>query len=304
MLQEIFYWFFNMSIIAVIAGVIVLLLRRVKKIPRRFVVFLWLIPFLRMTIPIGIGSPYSLMSLISRFTTKTVVVYQPFGDLSFSMTNSIMVADRYFPIAYKINVLDQVFYIASIIWLIVLGTILLVLTVVYVMTLHEMKDATHWHDNIYLSDKILSPAVYGIIKPRIILPTSYKERELEFILLHEKMHIRRADNLWRVLAFVVAAAHWFNPFCWIFLKYFLEDLELSCDEMVLVKLGGDRAKEYAMSLVESKESASVFASPFGGAKIRIRIENILSFKKMTWVSFTAFLTLIITIFCILLTNAG
>ena len=304
MLQEIFYWFFNMSIIAVIDGVIILLLRRVKKIPRRFVVFLWLIPFLRMSMPIGIGSPYSLMSLISRFATKTVVVYEPFEDLSFSITNSIMAADRYFPITYKINVLERVFYIAGIVWLIVLGAILLMLAVVYITTLHEMRDAEQWGDNIYLSDKVLSPAVYGIIKPRIILPTSYKERDLEFILLHEKMHIKRADNLWRVIAFVVVAAHWFNPFCWIFLKYFLEDLELSCDEMVLVKLGGDRAKEYAMSLVESKESASVFTSAFGGAKIRIRIENILSFKKMTWVSFIAFLTLIITIFCILLTNAG
>ena len=73
MLQEVFYWVFNMSIAAAITGVMVMLVRLVKRIPRRFTVFLWAVPFFRMTIPLGLSSPYSLMSLISRITTKTVI---------------------------------------------------------------------------------------------------------------------------------------------------------------------------------------------------------------------------------------
>lgn len=132
---------------------------------------------------------------------------------------------------------------------------------------------------------------------------SYQDKDIELILLHENMHIRRADNLWRLLAFLIVAAHWFNPLCWIFLKLFLEDLELSCDERVLLKLGDHRAKEYARSLLESGQSLTIFASAFGGARIRTRIENILSFKKMTWFSLTVFLSLIVAIFYVLLTNA-
>ncbi len=304
MLQEIVYWVFNMSIAAAITGVFVMLVRLLKKIPRRFTVFLWFVPFIRMIMPLGLSSSYGLMSLLSRITTKTIVVYQPTDAVSLSATNFIMAADGYFPTTYKVSIFDDIFDIASVIWVIVFLAITLMLVVIYFTTLREMKDATHLRDNIYLSDKILSPAVYGITKPRIILPMSYKDKDVELMILHEKIHIRRGDNLWRMLAFLIVAAHWFNPLCWVFLKLFLADLELSCDECVLVKLGDNRTKEYALSLLESRQSTTVFTSAFGGAKIRTRIENILSFKKMTWFSLTAFIVLIVAIFYALLTNAG
>lgn len=304
MLQEIFYWVFNMSIMAAITGVLVMLIRLVKKIPRRLMVVLWVIPFLRMTFPFGLNSPYSLMSLLSKITTKTIVVYQPTEDVGFSVTNCVMAADTYFPITYKVNILENIFKVASVIWIIVCLAILLMLAVIYFTTLYEVKDAAHLRDNIYLSEKIISPAVYGIMKPKIILPASYKDRDIELVILHEKMHIQSADNLWRVLAFFIVAVHWFNPLCWLYLKLFLADIELSCDERVLTKVGDSRTKDYALSLLESRQGVTVFASAFGGAKIRTRIENILSFKKMTWFSLTVFAALIGMIFYVLLTNAG
>ncbi len=304
MLQEVFYWVFNMSITAAITGVLVMLARLVPKIPRRLTVLLWLVPFFRMTVPLGLNSPYSLMSLLAGITTKTVVVYQPTDDASFSMMNSVRAADSYFPITYKVNLLDQIFNIASIIWIIVFLVIILMLGVIYFTTLHEMKDAKHLRDNIFLSGKAVSPAVYGIVKPKIILPTYYADKDIELVLLHEKMHIRRGDNIWRVITFLIVAAHWFNPLSWVFYKLFLTDLELSCDECVLVKLGYVRAKEYALALLESKESMNVCASAFGGAKIRARIENILFFKKLTWLSLIVSFALFAAIFYVLLTNAG
>ena len=266
--------------------------------------FLWIVPFLRMAFPFGLNSPYGLMALLSKLTTKTIVVYQPTDDIAFSMTNSVMAADTYFPITYKVNILEDIFSVASIVWIIVSLSILLMLAVTYFTTVYEIKDSTHLRDNIFLSEKIVSPAVYGIIKPKIILPASYKERDVELIILHEKTHIRSLDNLWRIIAFVIVAIHWFNPLSWLFLKGFLTDLELSCDERVITKIGYDRAKDYASSLFESKQGATVFASAFGGAKIRTRIENILSFKKLTWLSLTVFIALIGAIFYALLTNAG
>ena len=304
MLQEVFYWIFNMSITAAITGVLIMLVRLIKKIPRRLTTLLWIIPFLRMTIPLGLDSPYSLMSLLSKITTKTVVVFQPTEDISFSMTNSVMAANSYFPITYKVNILENIFSVAAVIWIIVALSIILMLVVTYFTTIYEIKDSTHLRDNIYLSEKVTTPAVYGVLKPKIILPTSYKDRDIELITQHEMAHIRGLDNLWRMIAFLVVAVHWFNPFSWIFLKAFLTDLELSCDERVLVKFGTERAKEYASVLLECRRGATVFASAFGGAKIRTRIENILSFRKLTWISLAAFAALICIIFYVLLTNAG
>jgi len=304
MLQEVFYWIFNMSITAALTGVPVLLVRQIKKIPRRITVFLWAIPFLRMTVPLGLNSPYSLMSLLSGITARTVVVYQPTDDISFSMMNSVMAANSYFPITYKVNLLERVFQIASVIWIIAAVAILLMLTVTYCAAMHEVKDSIHLRDNIYLSEKIISPAVYGIVKPKIILPAPYKERDIEYIIQHETAHIRGLDNLWRILAFAVAAVHWFNPLCWLFLGKFLADLELSCDERVMAKIGPERAKEYASALLDSRQGTTVFASAFGGAGVRTRIENILSFQKLTWLSVSVFTALIGVIFYVLLTNAG
>ncbi len=303
MLQELFYWIFNMSIVAGITTGIIALIRMVKRIPRRMMAFLWLIPALRMIVPLGLSSPYSLMSMLSRLTTKTVVVYQPSQDVSFSMMNMTMAANSYFPITYKTNVLRDVFATASAVWIIVALAILLLLAVLYVTTLRELKDAKHLRENICLSEKVTSPAVYGIIRPRIVLPATWADRDLELVLLHEQMHIRRGDNLWRMLAFVTVALHWFNPLSWIFLKLLLTDLELACDEGVLVKLGPDRRKEYALSLLDSKTGTNVFASAFGGAKIRTRIENILSYRKMKWISLVAFAVLALAISYVLLTNA-
>ena len=304
MLQEVFYWVFNMSITAAVTGVLIMLIRLVKRIPRRLMTFLWIIPFLRMTIPLGLDSPYSLMTLLSKITTKTIVVFQPTDKISFSMMNSVMAANSYFPITYKVNILENIFSVASVIWAVVALAIILMLSVIYFTTLYEIKDSENLKENIYLSEKVTSPAVYGILSPKIVLPSSYKDKDIGFILQHEKAHIRGLDNLWRMLAFLVVAVHWFNPFSWVFLKAFLSDLELSCDERVLVKLGADRSKEYASALLECKQGVTVFASAFGGARIRTRIENILSFRKLTWISLTAFIALISVIFYVLLTNAG
>ena len=304
MLPEWFYWGFNMSITASITGLLIMLFRRIKKIPGRVAVFLWAIPLLRMLFPIGLNSRYSLMSLLSKFATKTITVFQPVENVDFSMTNYLGTAETYFPITYKTNVLENIFSVASAVWIVGVLAILLVLIVTYCRTMRESRDAKHLRDNIFLSEKIGFPAVYGIIKPKIILPASYKDKELELILAHENTHIRSLDNLWRLLAIMITSVHWFNPFCWMFLRKFLLDIELACDERVLAKLPSDRTKEYAHLLLESESGTNAFASTLGSSKIRKRIENILVFKRLTWFSLVAFTILIGVIFYTLLTNAG
>lgn len=303
MLHEIFFWLFNMSITAAVTGGAVLLLRRIRWLPRRVVTVLWIIPLIRMWVPVGIGSPYGLMALISRFTTKTVPVFQD-GHSALTMTNYTMAANSYFPIVYRVNLLEDVFQIGAVVWAILAAALLIAFVILYGLTTGALKDAGHLRGRVYQSDRIVTPAVYGIFRPRIILPTSYAGRDLTFVLLHENAHIRRADNLWRVIACVTAALHWFNPLVWVFLKCFLADLELACDETVLAKCGEEQKKSYALALVECAESKSVFASAFGGAKIRVRVENILSYRKLSVISGIGFSLLAAGIMYILLTNAA
>jgi beta-lactamase regulating signal transducer with metallopeptidase domain len=292
-----------MSIVASLMGLIVMLIRKIKFIPRRVSVFLWIIPFLRMVLPVGLNSQYSLMSVLSRLT-RTVTVFEPADDISFSFSNTIKAADSYYPLTFKSNALGTVFTVTGFIWIVAMLALLIALTLIYVSTKKAVADAVHFESNIYFSDKVDSPAVYGIIKPRIVIPESFKGKDLGYIIRHEKTHIKRLDNLWRILGFITASVHWFNPLSWVFLKAFLNDLELACDEMALAGLEKDERKQYAMTLLESSQSKSILVSAFGGAKVRTRIENVLSYKKMTAVSAAGFTLLILVIICTLITNAG
>ena len=306
MLGEYCYWIFNMSIIASLMGLIVLVLRRLKCIPHRVSVFLWIVPFVRMCIPWGINSRYSLMSLISNLTmrTKTVNMYQPADGITLSLSNTLRAAVSYHPIQYKVNILNSVFEVAAWIWILVGSAILILLSVTYISTLLRVRHAKHLKENIYLSDTVPGPAVYGIFRPRIVLPTNHIGEDLEYVLRHEKTHIRRGDNLWRILALLAVTVHWFNPLAWVFLRAFLTDLELACDEDAVRGYDDSKRREYARALLQNTQRKSVFASAFGGAKIRTRIENVLSYKKMTFVSAAGFTVLVMTIIYTLITNAG
>lgn len=303
MLGEIFYWIFNMSIAAAICGLPIMLIRMIKKIPRRVSVFLWLIPFIRMLIPVGIAGKYGLMTFISRFTTKTVTVFEV-DDFILTATNCIMAVDGYEPITYKTDLLEGLFGAASWVWLVVGLALLIAFLILYTVTLGELSDARRLEGNVYISEKVTSPALYGVFRPRIILPRKYQECELKYILMHERAHARRGDNIVRLLALVTVCVHWFNPLAWLFLKLLFADLELACDEAVLKKCNAEQRKEYAHTILSAVERTSVFASSFGGAKIRLRVENILSYKKLSAISAAGMAALLIAIAYILLTNAA
>ncbi len=302
MLSEIFYWLFNMSISATVVGIIILSAGKIKRLPRRLIHLLWVIPFLRMWIPVGVSGKYGLMALISKFTSRTVVVYD--GTLDLTLTNHVMAAKSYSPITYKADLLENIFRTASMVWIIVAVALMIVSVVLYVITKSELKDASLLRENVYVSDKITAPAAYGVFRPRMIIPKGYEERDLRYIVAHETAHIKRKDNLWRIIAILSAAVHWFNPFAWLFLKKFLEETELACDEQVLAEFGEDVKKAYATILVDCAENRNIFTSAFGGAKIRVRIDHILSYKKLSILSVICFTVLAISIGYVLLTNAS
>lgn len=302
MLAELFYWILNMSILGSVAGLLVLSLRKLKILPRFAVYVLWLLPLIRFWLPVGIANQYSLLTLISKFTTRTVIVRQELPQIT--ATNSIMAAKNYFPLEYKTDLLKNVLNAASLIWIIVSCVIILVLVVLYFFNKSELKTAQLIIGNIYQSDKITAPAVFGIIRPRIMIPAQIAAGDLEYILLHEQVHIARRDNLLRAIALLTACVHWFNPLSWIFLKYFFADMELACDAKVIKNLDERQTKEYALALLTCASGKAFFASAFGGTKTKLRLETILSYKKLTLFSSLCFAALLISIAVIMLTNAA
>lgn len=305
MLRDIFYWGLNMSVSGAVTGLLILAVCKIKRIPRRIVCHLWAVPFLRMIVPVGWGSKYGLMSLLSSLGAKTVPLRTGEGALSgVTMMNYVQAADGYFPISYQETALRKLFGAASLLWLFVAFVLILAAAVCYTAAQKEIRRARLFQGRVYLSDQAVSPAVYGVFRPKILLPAAWVHKDLTYILAHEEAHIHRKDNLRRMAALVITLLHWFNPFAWLFLKKFLEELELACDESVVAKHGDAYRKGYALSLVNAAEKKSVFASAFGGADLHPRIERILSYRKISVFSAVCFIAFAVSVAYLLLTNAA
>lgn len=85
--------------------------------------------------------------------------------------------------------------------------------------------------------------------PVIVLPSLIDRSEREYLICHEKVHIKNKDNLARALGLIIVCIHWFNPLVWIAYKLMYNDLEMRVDEEVIDTIGNEIKKDYCMSIV-------------------------------------------------------
>lgn len=140
-------------------------------------------------------------------------------------------------------------------------------------------------DNIYYVQDIEVPMVFGIIKPRIYLPLNLDESNLFYVLSHERMHIKRGDQIFKILAYIVCMMHWFNPLVWLAYRILGNDIEKACDEAVIRGIGEEKKKDYANALllaaeVKNGKEKRVFVAPicFDEGNVKSRIQNIVKYK--------------------------
>jgi len=136
--------------------------------------------------------------------------------------------------------------------------------------------------NIYLADHIPSPFAFGLLRPRIYLPSSVREKECGYLILHEQYHIRRRDCLVKLLAFLAVCLHWMNPLVWLAFALAMKDMEMSCDEAVVQRMGDDVRAEYAESLLRfavGRQRISGIPLAFGEGNAKERIRNIMGCQK-------------------------
>ncbi len=137
------------------------------------------------------------------------------------------------------------------------------------------------------SDAAPACFVLGLFRPVIYLPSGLGERERSYILLHEMVHIRRGDQIFRLAFFVALCLHWFNPFAWVAFAFSEKDMEMSCDEAVIRKAGSGIKKEYSASLLSmSTGMRYAYGTPlsFGEGDTGNRIWNVLRYRKPAFLS--------------------
>ena len=313
----------NMSLTASVAIVFVLLLRlMLKKAPKVISYALWAVVLFRLLCPISIESSFSLFGLMDAPTkgsttlttnieyvpedivhTEHPAVALPIPGIS-NVINSTLPSGREQLVA---DPLEAPVTFATYVWLAGVLVMAAYSVISYRRLRQKLLTASPLRDNIYLADEITSPFVMGLIRPKIYLPSEMDEREQAYIIRHEQHHIRRGDHIIKALAFLALSIHWFNPLVWVAFIYSSKDMEMSCDEAVVKKMGDGILADYTASLLSLATGKQIIAGmplAFGEGDTKSRIRNLANWRKPAfWV------VLISVVACIasavgLLTNPG
>ena len=167
-------------------------------------------------------------------------------------------------------------WIAGFLGMIVLGYVR------YLKLINKIRVSVRIGRGLYSCDYIDSPIAVGFIRPGVYVPSGYDPEFLSPSIEHERIHIRRKDTLFKMLAYVLLAVYWMNPMAWISFKLFSLDMEISCDEMVLKNAGDSKIKKYAELLLYFASSGKAFdpaSAAFGTTDIEKRVKNMKN-KKM------------------------
>lgn len=284
-LDALFLQILNMSFVASFVIVFVLAGRLLlKKLPKIFSYALWSVVLFRLICPFSFESVFSLLpAKANPFPLNIASFDVPKADTGITLIDNAINASLSAPPdpSASANPLQILLFLGRVLWLMGIA-ILLIYSVISLVRLHiHLKDSIHDNTNIYTCTALRSPFVMGLIRPRIYLPASLTEKEKQYILLHEQTHIRRFDHVIKIISFFVLCLHWFNPLVWA--AFFLSgrDMEMSCDESVIKKLGSSVKKEYSSSLLALATGRPIIGGTplaFGEGDTRVRIKNILNYK--------------------------
>ena len=295
-LQSLIDYFPDLLDVSMTAGIVILfvicarlLLRRVPKI---FSYALWAVVLLRLLVPISVESPVSVIpeppTISNRVEVNEVLPEVEFETPKDQEGNAWHAENTLpgEPMVQTSTTIPAETYIASA-WLLGIAIMVLYSIISYWQLRKKVQVAIAIHKGIYLADDIATPFVMGIFQPTIYLPATLEETERKYIIAHEQHHIRRGDHIFKALGFLALTIHWFNPLVWVAFVLAGRDMEMSCDEAVIRKLGADIRADYSASLLNLATGHRLFSiTPlaFGEGNPTKRVRNLANWKKSTlWV---------------------
>lgn len=313
-MTTVFIKLLNMSITASWLILAVILLRIIlKNAPKWIRCILWGLVAFRLICPISVESIFSLLPSAETIPQDILYVDKPTIHTGIMAVNSVVnpyLSESMAPgVGVGINPIQMVMSLGTVIW--VIGMIgLLVYAVISYLRIKSKADAClPVRENIFLCDYIDTPFVFGIVRPRIYLPSALAEDDkTDFVIAHEKAHIRRRDHWWKPLGFLLLTIYWFNPVIWIAYILLCRDIELACDEYVIGRLKEKEKKSYSDALLACSMKSSGFhrnmisACPlsFGEVGVKDRVKAVLHYKRPAfWLVILGLLACIVAAICFL-----
>ena len=225
---------------AFVIAAVLLIRMLMKRFPRKYAYLLWLIVGIRLVCPVAVSSSLSLFNLQmipgqERLTAGRQTEFdtgfaafgedktadaapaknslKPMADTGEHMVNGKKGKEPADSSATSPSVGRT--EVLAVVWLAGMMFLLFWNLSLTVRMRHRLQKAVLYQDNIYECDGIASPFVMGLFRPRIYIPFRLGEEEREYILQHERYHIRRRDPVIKAAAFLILSVYWFHPLVWI-----------------------------------------------------------------------------------------
>lgn len=286
-MADVFIKTLNMGIAAswLILAVVVLRIL-LKRAPKRFRLLLWAVVGLRLVLPVSIESALSLVP--SAQTLPEGVMYAAAPELNTGIAALNDAINPAFTAAFapepaaSANPLQVLLPVASVIWLAGAAVMLLWALVSWLRLRRRVAEAVRLEGNMFESERVASPFVLGLIRPRIYLPFGLDEGAREQVLTHERAHIARGDHVIKPIGWLILAVYWYNPLVWLAYALFCRDIELACDERVIRRLPVSGRADYSQALLDlSRPHHGVGACPlaFGESAVKGRVKSVLTYKR-------------------------
>ena len=310
---EIFLKLLNLSITASWLILAVLCIRLLfRKIPKWITCLLWGVVAIRLIFPFSIESAFSLQLSAEPIRTSTMVEgelipYVPSVDSNIGVVentvNPLLAEAFAYQETESVAPLQIATEIAGSVWLCGMVVLLIFALVSMIKLRLRVREAVRYKENIYICDAVKSPFILGIIKPSIYLSSALNEEEMDYIIAHERAHLKRKDHLWKPFGYLLLCIYWFNPLCWIAYIMLCKDIELACDEKVIKDMSFGDKKEYSRVLLFcATQRHLVMACPlaFGEVGVKERVKTVLNYKKPTfWITIAAIVVCAIVAICFL-----
>ena len=312
-MSELFLKIVNMSISASWVVIAVLTLRFcLKKAPKWVNVLLWGIVAVRMVFPFSIESVLSLIPSAETISPTIMMEQSPSVQTGVPALNHVInpvISGSFTPApGASANPLQIWIPVLAGIWLFGIAALFLYSAVSYWRLRRKVCEAVILRGNIYQSEKVCSPFVLGIIRPKIYLPYHMDSREMDHVIAHEQTHIRRKDHWWKPLGFLLLTIHWFNPLMWLSYILLCRDIELACDEKVIRKMSNEQRADYTQALVAcSVDRRLITACPlaFGEIGVKERVKSVMNYKKPAfWIVLASVIVCAVIAVCFLTNPIG
>ncbi|MCM1544090.1 MAG: M56 family metallopeptidase [Ruminococcus sp.] len=309
-MSDLFLKIVNMSITAGWITLVIVVLRfLLKKAPKFIHCALWTLVGIRLIFPFSFESILSLVPSTQTFPENFVYSSTPKIHSGVAMLNSavnpIIKSHSEIPGEASTSPMQTVVLILAICWVVGVIAMLIYTAVSYLKIQRQVRESIQLEDNIYLCDRIDTPFIFGIFRPKIFLPNSTCQDDYQYIIAHEKAHLRRKDHIYKPLAFAILSVYWFNPVLWVAYALLCRDIELACDERVIKEMGAEIKKPYSQALINCSVSHKVISAcplAFGEVSVKSRIKSVLNYKQPAfWVVVVAVVVCIAASVC-LLTN--